>query len=406
MPDFKYIAQDDNSKKIRGQISASDVNDLEAKLMKRRLFLIDFEELTFQETSAVKGGFFGPRVPAKEKANFFKILQVFIEAGVSVNAALAESYDAIKHPGMKIVISNLRSAVEESGETFAGALALYPRIFDAMVVESVRMGEESGTLPEILAGQGARLEKEAALRSKLMIQSINPIITIISVVALMIFLNVAFIPKLMESFKEFLPQGNLPPKTAVIMAINGFLMDYGLLFPVAIILGVIGWFLADTKPSAKFIKDKFKFSIPVLKDFILYAELSRITEGIQIGSNSGLPVTYVLQFLERNVSNSVVGQKLRGIRADVGAGMTLAQACQQNSLDHLFNSMISTGEKTGDIPRVMKTAASYYNEKLESMISVVSIVSGILILLIMGVIVGFAMLSAMVPMYELPTVLT
>lgn len=146
--------------------------------------------------------------------------------------------------------------------------------------------------------------------------------------------------------------------------------------------------------------------LPVVRHAILFANLQRLSDGLCMGIDSGLGIVTTLKFMERNMTNFVVQKKVKHIRADVQTGSTLAAASIRNSLDNVFNSMVNAGESTGTIPTVMKRASEYYGLKFDSLLQTVFTIVSVFVLLFLGLIVGFVMASIMIPIYELPTVLT
>ena len=403
MPEYRYEARDKSGKRVRGSLVAADAFDMEERLTARNEFLIDYREIIPKATGQGGPTFFGG-VNKGAVARFFDELRVFVEAGVVITSALDEVGSAVKDRRLRKIIQSVRHGIE-NGATLHDAMAEHPAVFDFMTLESIRVGEVSGTLAATLGAQAARMEKEVKVAAKVQKQSIYPAILISFITVLLIVLNVKVIPDLMESFKQFLPSGNPPPKTAAILKINNFMMDYGLIVPLGMIGFVVVWTLLEFSPRGKWAKDTLKYRLPVVRQTILFGTLVRMADGLRIGLGSGLQILTILSFLEKSVSNLVLRNKIREIRDDVANGSTLALAVSNSSLDSVFNSMVSAGEATGRLPYTMEKASDYYAAKIDVLIEVLFTVASALVFLVLGLIVAFAIMSIIIPMYELPTVL-
>jgi type II secretory pathway component PulF len=293
----------------------------------------------------------------------------------------------------------------ESGSTLADAMSEHPKAFDGIMVESVRLGELSGNLSAVLAGQGKRLLGEAEMASKIRGQSIYPGLMIVVVMALFFFTNTMVIPKLLDSYQDFLPKGNLPPKTKTIISINTWLADYGMLVFYGVVGALIAWTTAEKVPRLKYLKDGLRLRIPVLRHSILYINMSRLSEGLSIGLSSGMQVTTILKFLEKNTRNLVLRSKIRAITSDIQTGSTFAVSVARSALHPTFTSMVVAGETTGNLQIVMDRLAEYYRARFDDTLKAVFATASVLVLFFLAIVVAFVMASIVIPMYELPTVL-
>ncbi|AJF08117.1 type II secretion system F family protein [Geoalkalibacter subterraneus] len=409
MPQFKYVARTaDGKKKTKGVMIASSKIDLANKIESQGDFLIWCEEKNSEENSRAfmdnLSRIFQKKVPKKHVADFLKQLKVYIRAGIAIPAALEETQKTTGNKKFQEIIQSVKATIE-NGETLAEALATFPGVFDTMLVESIRMGEESGSLPEVIQGQSDRLAREAKLVSKMKSQSVYPVLLCTIVFTLLIVMNTIIVPNLMNSYESFLPKGDVPPKTALIMGINQWLMDYGWLLPSFMVVFFFSFVFAELHPATKKLKDAFKLKIPIIKTFILYSNLSRVCDGIKVGYSSGMPITKILQFLEKHVNNMVVQERVRGIYTEIINGTTFSLAVKQNHLDHVFSSLASAGEGTGNLTYTMDIGMDHYNEKLDSLIGVATTVGSFMVVIFLGLIVMFTVMSIIIPMYELPSAL-
>jgi type II secretory pathway component PulF len=405
MPEYKYIARNINGRKVRGVLYSATPNELEYRLESRNEYLIDYKEIIVRTSKAARAGrslnLF--KVKKFHIAQFLDDFRIFVDAGVPMTTALEDVAETAT-PKLKTKILKIKTALE-NGSTLYEAFSEHRDLFDTITLEAVKIGEMSGSLVDILDTQAVRMFKEAALRKKIQGQSVYPIVLCTFVVGLLIVMNTSVIPKLMDSYKQFLT-GTLPPKTKVIFGINNWLMDYGLIIPIMIIILVFLWVFARVTPVTARLKDAVIMSLPVFREFAMFVNLTYICSGLQVAINAGIPVPNAFRFLESTVTNVYIEDKIRAIRSDLVSGSTLAAAVKVTPLDPVFTRMVSAGESTGNLPYTMDKANKFYLDKVDGMIEVLFNLGMVAVLMILGVIVAFTMMSIIIPLYELPTVLT
>ena len=407
MPEFKYVALNEAGKKIKGTIIAGSIMDLDSKLENQSEYLISFREIhNFnQDGSSVRqnlGRIFTPKIPKQDLVYLFDQLHLFIDGGFDIVGGLNEIRGPLKSRRLSKLIDKLVNDME-SGIPFYDALKGFPSAFDSLTVESVRIGEESGNLVFVLQEQARRMEKEAAIAKKVKNQSVYPGILGTIVVALLVVMNQFVLPRLVDSFTSLVAGEKMPPKTSMIMSINQWLMDYGLAIPIGIVSFFILWKFSETFKTTKWLKDSLKLKIPVVERLVRYMDLARVGTALQIGIDSGMQLSSVLHFLERNVTNMVIKGKIRSISNGVLNGSTLSMAVRQNQLDPHFTSMVSVGESTGQIPYSMDKVVKYYTSEMDELINTLFTIGSVLVIGMLGLIVGFCMMSIIIPIYELPT---
>jgi type II secretory pathway component PulF len=405
VPEYKYKAFRDDGTRVKGAAVADNLAGLLDKLSLRGEYLIDFKEKLTIGAQKRQGGFpLFKHVSKKKLAQSLFELQLFVDSGIIITQALESVADSTPSKPLRKIFTAMQDSIE-SGSTLADAMSEHPKAFDGIMVESVRLGELSGNLSAVLAGQGKRLLGEAEMASKIRGQSIYPGLMIVIVMALFFFTNTMVIPKLLDSYQDFLPKGNLPPKTKTIISINTWLANYGMLVFYGVVGAAIAWTAAEKVPRLKYLKDGLRLRIPVLRHSILYINMSRLSEGLSIGLSSGMQVTTILKFLEKNTKNLVLRSKIRAITSDIQTGSTFAVSVARSALHPTFTSMVIAGETTGNLQTVMDRLAEYYRARFDDTLKAVFATASVLVLFFLAMVVAFVMASIVIPMYELPTVL-
>lgn len=406
MPEYRYESLNSRGVAIKGSLIAINSIDLIKKIENRNEHVVFYKKVLTKNISNQNfANFFSFKHKlSKDVVEFFlDNVQLLLDGGYILMDALAEIHDATKNKKLKRIIKEVISSLE-NGDTFYEAISVFKHTFDSFVLEAVKIGEESGSLVETLKEQVVRLKKESDLAKKIRSQSIYPVILFVFVMGLFVILNLFVLPQMIENFSSF-TQNISNTKTESIIKMNNFIIDYGMIFPFLSFSIFVFWKALSYNKSTSYIKDYIKMKIPVIKDFILYSNIARICNCLQIGIKSGFTILSVLDYADKSISNNVLRLKINEIKELILSGSTLSEAVKEFNLDSVFTSMVTAAESTGDYPYIMGKAYTYYMQKIDSIMKTIFIFGNFFIILLLGLIVGFAMMSILIPMYELPTMI-
>ncbi|MFW6047557.1 MAG: type II secretion system F family protein [Candidatus Woesearchaeota archaeon] len=408
MPEYKYESLNNRGVVVKGTTIAINSIDLIRKIEEKNEHVVFYKKILKGRNvyaQNIMSIFSFKYKLSKSVIEFFlDNLQLLLDGGYTLIDALSEIFEASKNKKLKKIIRGIISSLE-SGDTLYEAMSSFEYTFDPFVLEAVKIGEESGTIVETLKEQVVRLKKESDLSKKIKSQSIYPVILFTFVIGLFIVLNLFVLPQMIENFEPFIQNTNVETKTEQIININKFLVDYGLFLPFLIFMFIVIWKGLGFNKETAYIKDLIKIKIPVVKDFIIYSNIVRICNCLQIGIKSGFTIVDVLSFTEKSISNNVLRVKIVEMKELVMSGSTFTEAVKEYKLDNVFTSMVTAAESTGDYPYIMGKAYNYYMQKIDSIMKTLFTFGNFLIILLLGIIIGFAMMSILVPMYELPTML-
>ncbi|MCK4628325.1 MAG: type II secretion system F family protein [Sedimentisphaerales bacterium] len=287
-----------------------------------------------------------------------------------------------------------------AGDSLADALRRYPGIFSNLFVNMVRAGQASGTLEEILIKQAEMLEKRAQLTARLKAALAYPALMIISAVGVVWFLMAFVVPGIVNIFLEM--NHTLPWPTRLLIMISSFLTDY------AIVIGLV--FCVLIMCTAAYLKtkngknrwDRLKLQLPWLGELSIKVEIIRFSRTLGVMLSSGIPILEAIEIVRGIIQNSFVAESLDAVRNDIGSGHSIAHAIRQTGLfPPIMVHTIAIGEMSGNVEQQFANLADGYDEEIKLMVQSMTALIEPVILLFMGLIVGFIVLAILLPIFEI-----
>jgi type IV pilus assembly protein PilC len=346
---------------------------------------------------------FGPS--KKDILNFTNQLAVMVRAGISLQDALESIGVQIPKARFHAVVLDLKSQIE-GGECFSRALARYPDIFGNLYVNMIAAAEISGSMSAMLQQLVAYLDQESETRSQIIGAMVYPIIIATMAVSCVTFLLVFVLPRFLLVFagKEDL----LPTPTKLIMALSGGLRHYWfIIFPAiaAVILGF--WYLINRTAAGKFWWDKTKLRIPLLKTLCRNLYITRSMHTMGVLTNAGVPILDTISITALISGNILYERMWRGVYEAVRQGKKIAASLAEYSLmPPNVVQMIQSGEESGALGEVLKDISEFYARQLRTVIKTATSMIEPLMIVMMGVLVGFIAMSIILPIFKMSSIVT
>lgn len=396
---FKYKALDQNGIPKDGSIDAVSMESAINGLQKRGLVVLsvtpDGEGGSFLE----KNISLFERVSNKDVVILSRQMATLFEAQVSalrVFQLLAmQSENITLRKKLKIVVDDL-----QSGNTISGALGKHPDVFTPFYINMVKAGEESGKLNETFMYLADHLDRTYEVTSKVKTALIYPAFVIFTFIAVMVLMLVVVIPKISGILKD--SGQDIPIYTKIVLGISDFLVNYGFLFLIIIIIGGFGiWKYVKTE-AGKYAWDEMKITTPFVKNLYIKLYLSRIADNMNTMLVSGIPMVRGLDLTSTVVDNEVYKRLLENVVEDVKGGSSVSDAMQKHSeVPGIFVQMVKIGEETGQLGNILKTLAAFYRREVTNAIdSVIGLIEPAMIVLL-GLGVAFLLASVLVPIYNI-----
>lgn len=400
MPEFSYQGVDKAGKKTSGTLNAPTEGDLRMLLRNQGIRPIRIALVSLARRDL--GGFFKPgglSVPVAEVVNFTRQLQVLIGSGIPLVQSLEILSEQAISAGLKNVATAVKVRVSE-GSYLWEALSAYPKTFPKLYVALIRAGESSGSMDQMLKRLSRYLEDADRLRKMLKSAMMYPAI-VISIGIVVIAAMLAFvIPK----FEEMLSSSGqeLPGPTQFVINLSHFMVNNFLFIIAATALAA--WLAARYAKSkeGRLVIDQLVFRLPLFGTLVQKAGVARFCRTMQTLLSSGVNLLDAFDICRATMDNAVLEEAVAGIRAEVEAGKTLGSVFGSITVfPKMAVQMISVGESTGALDKMLEKVADFYEAEVEIMVNGLTKLIEPLVLVFLGGTVGGLMIAMYLPIFKM-----
>jgi type II secretory pathway component PulF len=344
------------------------------------------------------------RFPIREQITFSKRLAMILNSGVAIREGLL-MLDSGGSPSVKYILERITDDVSR-GISLANALASFEQLVGAFTVNIVRVGETSGMLPGNLAYLSEELKKKETLRKKVFGALIYPAIIVFATVGISLVLTVYIFPKITPIFQGFKKQ--LPLSTRILIGISNFLIHDGLLLACLVIIAGIGCVFLLRMSRPRHVADFVILTLPIIGRLSRSYNLANITRTMSLLLKGDVPIVQTLEIISNSIGNTVYRDDLVRITDEVRRGKKLSLQMQTcgDRFPSLCTQMISVGEETGDLANSLMYVSEMYEEDINELTKNLATLIEPVLMIVMGVIVGFIAISIITPIYGITQDLT
>lgn len=341
---------------------------------------------------------FGPS--KKDILNFTNQLAVMIRAGISLQCALESIGTPIRKPKFRAIVLDLKNRLE-AGESFSQALSQHPDTFSNLYINMIAAAEISGSMSSMLQQLAEYLDQEAETRGQVISAMVYPAIIAFMAIFCVTFLLTFVLPRFLTVFagKEHL----LPAPTKLIMAISGTMRNYWfIVFPSigGIVMGF--WYFTTKTPIGKLWWDKTKLKIPLLKTLCRSLYITRSLHTMGVLTNAGVPILDTISITSQISGNILYENMWKNVHENVRQGRKIAGSLAEFPLMPCnVVQMIQSGEDSGTLGEVLNDISKFYARELKTVIKAVTSMIEPLMIVVMGVLVGFIAMSIILPIFKM-----
>ena len=402
---YTWSGYTEKGKGTSGMIDASSIREAKLKLRSQGVFVSTIAEEASGLAHPLKDisirGILG-RVRMEDLTVTTRQLSTLIGASIPLVDSLSALYEQTDSPAMKKTIAQVRDSVNE-GLAFADALAQHKRVFPELYVNMVRSGEASGALDVVLLRLAEFMEGQHRLRSRIASAMLYPAFLLgISILVLM-YLLTAVVPKVVGMFESM--NQVLPLPTRILIAISEFLASTWWIMAIVAVVGVVllvRW--RRTEHGARKF-DRFMMGLPIFGSIYRKVSVARFARTLGTLLSSGVPIIESLRIVKTVLQNKIMESAIDDSIAEVMDGSSIAAPLKKSGVfPPILIHMISVGEKSGSLEDMLMKAADAYEGDVETTISGLTSLLEPLMIVIMGAIVGFVVLSILMPMLEMSTI--
>jgi len=377
-----------------------DADNEQLVLAKLRDQSLHCTEIKRTNKAAKTGATFGrKKLKPKSVVVFSRQFATMIDAGIPILRCLDILGTQMKDPAMREAVVAVTQDVK-SGMTLNEAMMKHPHVFNKLYVNMIRAAEIGGILDKILDRLAGFLEYEAEIKGKIKGAMMYPILVLIFS-QLMLFVLFSFVlPKFKEIFNGM--DVEMPPVTAALFKIGDFMQGHWwmiLLFLGGVIFGIKSW---GKTPKGRYQLDYLKLKIPIVGELSLKMSIARFSRTFGTLINSGVPMLRSLEIVGETLGNAVLTNAIEQTRTSIREGQKLSQPFFQSGLfPNMVTTMIDIGEESGRLSEMLVKIGDFYDQEVEATVKGLTSMIEPLLIIFLGVVVGFIAISIMTPIFKL-----
>ncbi|WDT92895.1 type II secretion system F family protein [Thermoleophilum album] len=398
MATFAFRAVDRAGVATRGEIEADSKQAVTAQLRQRGLIVLDVEEKAPPSANDILARF--KRVKADALVIATRQLATMVSSGMTLLRALYVIEEQTENEKLKETLTAVRKDVE-AGLSFSRALAKHPDVFNDLYVAMVQAGESGGILEQTLQRVANQLEKDAALRRMIKAAMVYPSLVISFSFLVLIALVAFLVPVFEKIFKDF--GGELPAITQFTVGLSHLITGRWYLM-IAVGVGAVVLFRRWKRTEwGRMQWDTFKLKIPMkIGDIVQKVALARFSRTFAGLVAAGVPMLEAIEITGRTAGNKVIEKAMREVRESVSRGGTISapMAKAPNVFPAMVVQMISVGEETGALETMLGKVADFYEEQVEAAVKALTSILEPVMIVLVGAIVGFIVISMYMPMFR------
>ncbi len=339
------------------------------------------------------------KLPFVEKLTMVESLSIMLASGIPILEAL----DSIEKDSTSTntigVVKAIRDSVQK-GKTLAESFSQFPKVFDEIFINTVRAGEESGSLDKVLQQLVDNLRQTQQIKSDLQAAMFYPgiVLTVLAFVLAILFGFV--IPRFAEVFERINVPKPLP--TQLLLSTASFINQYYpfiLAFLITAILAIL--FILSKEATRKRLVNGL-FRLPIVGPILQYLDLARFSSTLSLLLSASIPIIRAVETSSSVVLNQNTRIQIKEITHELTEGKSLSDSMRKfKSFPSLMTRIISTGEKTGNLDKVLAEVSNHYHTKLGRQVKTLSTALEPVLIIIVGVIVGAVILAVIFPIYQM-----
>lgn len=396
---FTYKALDERNSQTEGTIDSQTKEIAITSLQRRGWTILSLEE------SGKASSFLGNSInifggiKTKDVVILSRQMSTLFTAQVSALRIFQLLSSEVEKPALQKVLVQVADDIQ-SGSPISTSLAKHPKVFNVFYTNMVKAGEESGKLDETFLFLADYMERNYEVTSKVKNALIYPAFVITTFITVMVLMLTVVIPKISVIITE--SGQDIPVYTKVVIASSNFLVNFG---PVFILLVVVFGFFGIRylfSPSGKNFLSRMKLELPYISNLYKKLYLSRIADNLNTMLTSGIPMLKALELTSNVIDNTIYESIMAQVIEDVKGGFALSDAFGKHAeIPGILVAMTRVGEETGEVGSILKTLARFYQREVVSAVDTLVDLIEPLMIVMLGLGVGFLLASVLIPIYNI-----
>ena len=395
MGKFKYRVMNSDGEKIEGSYEADSREEVIDYISSNGYYPLMVNEVVESANIEFK---INKKVKLKDLSIFCRQFYTMLNAGVPILTCLDILSGQIENAKLKEATKGIQEEVEKGG-VLSDAMKKHVDVFPELLVSLVASGEASGNLDAIMLRMATHYEKENKINNKVKSAMIYPMVLSFVAVGAVVFILTYVMPTFMGIFEE--SGTTLPWSTKLLLGLSTGIKNNWFIIMVVLLLVITGTNIFLKTDQGILISSKLKLKIPVIKKLNEMIIVSRFTRTLSTLIASGLPLIDSIEIVAGVAGNKIAEQALMKIKDKVMRGESLYSSMKESEVfPPMLYSMVKIGEDTGSLDDILNKTADFYDEELENTIQTSVALIEPLLILVMGLVIGFIVISIMLPMFD------
>lgn len=397
MANYIYIGKKMNGDTIKGKIEAHSEKDAMSNLRRQNIYPTKITKENLGNQSLTFTMF--QKVTTKDLAVFCRQFFAILDAGISILDCLEILRRQIENKKLRNSIHEVYEEVQK-GQNLSTAMGKYKSIYPEILVNMVETGEVSGQLDVVMDRMASHFEKEDKIRKKIQNAMIYP--AVISCVSLLVvwFLITFVLPNFISMFSGF--GVILPLPTRILLALGDWMNRFWYIPPALIVILYYVFKKYRNTEIGRKKTDYILLKMPVVGKLNKKIATSRFARTLATLISSGISIIEAMEIVMRIIGNAVISEGIHKSMDNIKKGMGVAEPLNElNIFPPMLISMIKVGEESGSMDAMLAKTADFYDSEVENAVTQMTALIEPLIIVVLAVVVGFIVISIILPMFEM-----
>jgi len=391
MPTFLYKAVREDGTSVADELTAATIADVRHALEARGYLVLDVR--------TKRTGLGGGGASQKDFLLFNQEFMTLVKAGLPILQALEILHRRIEKPAYRSALGGIIEAVK-GGAALSDAMAAHAAFFPPLFTATVRAGEQSGAIVDVLNRFIGYQKRMLAVRRKVITALAYPVFLVIALVAVMTLFFLYIIPNFTQMYSD--QSGSLPLLTSLLISFTRFVSASAPLILIALVAGAVALSFWRRTPSGRTALDAIMIRVPLVRTLITQYIMAQLTRTLATVLRGGIPLVQALDTTAGVIGNRVIARRLTESRELVTGGVGLADAFERTRLaPDMTVRMIEVGESSGDLPQMLEDVADFYEQEVENRLTVLTTMIEPVLMLTMGIVIAFIVVALYLPIFEM-----
>lgn len=396
MPSFRYKAIDRTGGQVRGGMDAVNEADLESRLKRMGLDLINTVEVD-RRTSVMEAAV---RITRQDLINFCFDMEQMSRAGIPMADGLRDLRDTLENARFREILTTMCEDME-SGKVLSQCMSAHPETFDKVFVSLIRAGEQTGRIAEVFKNLADALKWQDELASQTKKLLLYPTMVLVVVSGVILFLLTYLVPQVTTLLKTM--NVEMPLQTRLLIIVSQTIQSYWpILLAVPIALGTGLALAVRRNPRAAYAWDYAKLRLPVIGPILQKIILARFASFFALMYESGITILDAMKTSEEIAGNRYIADGLMRAGQQVSAGQSLTESFHDlGLLPALVLRMLRTGENTGALDVALRNVNYFYTRDVRESVDKALRMLEPMLTMGLGLVMAFIMWSVLSPVYDI-----